>query len=167
MIKQQLTKLYYLFANRLNCAHRLSLSASLGVFIAFCPLVGLHTVIAIFCGWLFSLHTSVLLVVSMTINNPWTMLGVYGSGHWFGISMCDFFAIDHMLFAPEYLQSWSQWLFSFLGTSQFSIGAFLIGGNALGLLCAFISYPIIKYGIIRYIRYKTRYRQKDENSCSQ
>ena len=164
MIKKHLIAFYAIFANRAHCAHRLTLSVCLGVFIAFSPLIGLHTIMVFFFGRLFSLHTPILLAVSMTINNPWTMIGVYGLDHWVGKITCNFFEIDPTIFAPAFLQSWNQWLFSFLGTSEFSLGAFLVGCHVLGLICALISYPIVKYGIIRYIRMKNYFLQKKENN---
>jgi uncharacterized protein (DUF2062 family) len=162
MLKKQLLALYTLFANHELCAHRLTVSVCWGVFIAFSPFVGLHTVMVFFFGWLFSLHTSVLLIVSMFINNPWTMIAIYGIDHWFGKILCDFFGIDHTFFAPTFLQSWNQWLFSYLAMTEFSLGAFLFGGNVLGFACALLSYPVVKFGVIRYIRMKNHFLKKKE-----
>lgn len=166
MVKKHFAALYALFANRAYCAHRLTISVCLGVYIAFCPLVGLHTAMVFFLGWLFSLHTPVLLAVSMLINNPWTMIGIYGLDHWIGKEVCNFFVIDHALFAPEVLQSWNQWLFSYLHMPDFSLGAFLLGGNVLGVTCAVIAYPIVNYGVIRYIRLKEHLSKQKENKST-
>jgi len=52
---------------------KLKLAFAVGVFIAFSPLVGIHTVLA------------VAVMVGVFINNPWTFVPIYGGGLWLGL----------------------------------------------------------------------------------
>ena len=67
-----------------RCPDRLALSLALGAYIAFCPFVGLHTALVFVFAWLLSLNALVLLAISNGINNPFTMLPIYASGHMTG-----------------------------------------------------------------------------------
>jgi uncharacterized protein (DUF2062 family) len=63
---------------------KLKLAFAIGVFIAFCPLVGLHTLLAVVVTWMFRFNP-VAVMVGAFINNPWTMLPIYGAGLWLGL----------------------------------------------------------------------------------
>ncbi len=126
-----------------RCPHKLALSFSVGAYIAFSPLIGLHTAMAFLFGWLFALNTAVLLSVSIAINNPWTMVLVYGSNHIVGNWLFQLLNIDGMSWNPGWLTSCNLFLYKYLGTG-ISFWAFFIGGNLLGLCIGGMIYPIVK-----------------------
>ena len=66
--------------------HRLALAFALGVFIAFSPTIGLHIISCIVVAWMFRLSKVVVLTASF-INNPWTIVPLYGFCIWFGIKI--------------------------------------------------------------------------------
>ncbi len=65
---------------------KLALSAAIGVYTAFSPFPGLHTVMMIGFTWLLKLNFPTLFVFT-SINNPWTMIPFfsldYAFGYWF------------------------------------------------------------------------------------
>jgi len=63
--------------------HKLALAFSLGVFIAFSPTIGLHVLSCLFLAWILRLSKIVILTASF-INNPWTILPLYGFCIWLG-----------------------------------------------------------------------------------
>lgn len=63
--------------------HRIALAFAIGVSLAFNPLFGLHTVIALGIAFLFRLSRGAMLVGAY-INNPWTLAPLYGAGTLFG-----------------------------------------------------------------------------------
>ena len=67
-----------------QCVATFTLSCCMGIYIAFCPFVGFHTAMVFVFSWLFALNVSVVLAVSVLINNPWTMLPVYGFSYFCG-----------------------------------------------------------------------------------
>lgn len=59
--------------------HRTALAFGIGVFIAFFPLLGIHTLIALGIGFRFRLSRAALLVGAY-VNNPWTLAPLYLAG---------------------------------------------------------------------------------------
>lgn len=127
-----------------RCMHRLALSACMGIYIAFCPFVGLHTAMVFLFAWLFALNFAVMLSVSMTVNNPWTMIPVYGAGHVVGDWLLSWFGVDHYDWNPSWIQSMNEWAHAKVGLNGFSFWAFMLGGNLLGIALSFLAYPMIK-----------------------
>ena len=80
----------------------------------------------------------------MAINNPWTMVPVYGAGHMFGEWLFSWWDVDHYQWNPAWIQSMNEWAYQKLGMSGFSFWAFMVGGNVLGIGLAFLCYPMIQ-----------------------
>ena len=62
---------------------RVALAFALGVFIAFFPILGIHTGMAIAIALAFRLN-KVALLVGAWVNNPWTVAPMYSAGALFG-----------------------------------------------------------------------------------
>lgn len=126
--------------------HKLALAFSAGVYIAFSPFPGFHTLMAILFSWLFRLNFFVVFAVNTVVNNPWTMVPVYAADYLSGNTIC-YSLIGHNFM--DYNPSWMGWFNSmiahYLGLSEISLCSFLIGGNVLGLACAALSYPVVRY----------------------
>lgn len=118
-----------------SSAHRLALSASVGLYIACSPFPGLHTVMMVFFKWLLDLHFP-LLFFTTSINNPWTMIPFYSGSYVFGYWLLHIVLNVH----PR----WTVSLAKILGSGRICLWSFLIGGNVLGLISAFVSYPLFK-----------------------
>ncbi len=74
--------LRYLFALE-DTPERIALAFSLGVFLAFSPLLGLHTFLGLVFAFLFGLNRFALLL-GVFINNPWTLVPIYAAGTYLG-----------------------------------------------------------------------------------
>ncbi len=134
----------------------LARSTCLGIFIAFSPFVGLHTLMAVGLAWLLSFNITVTLMVSCLINNPWTMVPVYGCGYLFGKWVCCFWDVNIIM--PQVFLSFFEPLGSSLGFSSHAIWVFFIGGNILSLLLAISMYFPIRYLFERFIEKEAQYR---------
>ncbi|MEX0848734.1 MAG: DUF2062 domain-containing protein [Candidatus Dependentiae bacterium] len=118
-------------------------SICLGIFIAFSPFVGLHTLMAFALCWLFSLNYPITVTVQLAINNPWTWVPVYGCGYGFGRLLSNVCHIDFAQCSPKFFSSIEP-LCSTVGVSADSIWIFFIGGNVLSVLLAISMYIPIK-----------------------
>lgn len=116
-------------------AEKLALSFCIGIYIAFSPFPGIHTIMMFIAKWMFKINFP-LLFISTSINNPWTIIPFYSLdyafGHWF---------IHYVLGLNT---GWYISLPKIFGSGKICIWSFLIGGNILGLAIALISYPFIK-----------------------
>jgi uncharacterized protein len=59
--------------------HRIALAFGLGVFIAFSPLLGLHTLMALGTAVAFRLSKGAI-ILGIYVNNPWTIAPMYMAG---------------------------------------------------------------------------------------
>ena len=120
MFVQSLSNFFARLVLQEKSAYKLAASCALGAYIAFSPFVGLHTVMVFAFSWLFALNSAVTWAVSVAINNPWTMMPVYG--------------VDYLV---------GDWCAQYFGITLPAGWAFLIGGNLLGLLIGVMLYPIV------------------------
>lgn len=126
-----------------RCPKKLAFAASLAIYIAFSPFIGLHTIMHIVLGWFFGVNIPLCLAVGYGVNNPWTMVPIYMSGYlcgywilhsWWGLSIA---AVN---------PGWMVWINTkltyYLGIVDVSFWAFMIGANIVGVLLALITYPL-------------------------
>lgn len=139
-----------------RCVHTFTLSCCMGIYIAFSPFVGFHTGMVFLFSWLFALNFSVVLAVSVTINNPWTMVPVYGLSYLFGDWILSFFGVNHYAWNPSWVSKGNELLSQYITLSGFSFWAFMIGGNILGIGLALLAYPIVKRVATMMVKGKTR-----------
>ena len=152
-IRSQLTKVLHLQ----EPPHRTALAFALGVFIAFSPTYGLHTLSAIFFAWAFRLNFAAILLGNF-VNNPWTTVPILGATMWTG-----FFLLG-MPDAPAF--SWD----SLSAEAIFEVAMpyilpFTLGACTLSLLGALIAYPLGLFLISRYR--KQRETANNPASCSE
>jgi uncharacterized protein (DUF2062 family) len=126
--------------------HKLALAFALGVFIAFSPILGFHLLVALVLGWMFGLNRLVLVTASF-INNPWTVVPLYGFCIWFGMKITGSGASNPQIAWNElnFANSWQilkPYLWSYIA------GTLIVGGIA-----AFLSYFLF-YGVV--VRYRKR-----------
>lgn len=113
----------------------LAKSASAGVYIAFSPFPGAHTIMMIIAKWLFKLHFPTLFIFT-SINNPWTMIPFFSLDYAFG------YWLVHKLIGWE--PTWSISLAKIFGSGSVCLWSFFIGGNILGIVGALLSYPLLR-----------------------
>jgi len=132
--------------------HKLALSFSVGVFIAFSPFPGGHTVMMLASKWLMGLNFPILFF-STSFNNPWTMVPFYTFDYYFG----HWFIHSLLGLTPAWAISVGK-IFSLeniFGSGKICLWSFFIGGNVLGVLAAVISYPVMLWLFHRFMSLDT------------
>jgi len=123
--------------------HRLALAFGVGVFIAFSPTIGLHTLSVFAVAWAFRLNTVVILTAAF-INNPWTIVPMYGFCLWFGIKIT-----GSDIVTPDI--PWGEVgvrdLFLLLKPY---LWPFVAGTLVLGAIAAVLSYALFYWAVVRY-----------------
>jgi uncharacterized protein len=127
-------ELFYSALNKGSSPSKLALSFSIGIFIAFSPYPGAHTVIMLAVNWLLGLNLPMLFLAT-SVNNPWTLIPFYAADYSFG------YWLVHSLFG--FSPSWVVSLEKIFGSGSFCLWSFFIGGNVLGLAAGLISYPLM------------------------
>jgi len=131
---------------------RTALAFALGVFIAFSPTYGLHTISVIVCAWAFRLNV-VALMAGAFINNPWTLLPILAATFWTGFQFLGTPAAGAF-----------QWdrltLDTFMDQIQAYAAPFFLGGVFLSLLGALLAYPAA-YWIIAQARARRRLQTQE------
>jgi len=122
---------------------KLALAFSLGVFVAFTPTIGLHTLSCLFLAWIFRVSKIVTLTGSF-INNPWTIVPLYGFCLWFGIMIT-----GSSISSPQI--AWNEIGFSnaYLILKPF-LWPFTAGTLVLGVAASVISYFLFYGAAIRH-----------------
>ena len=123
--------------------HRTALAFSIGVFIAFSPLLGFHAILAIFSAWFFRLN-KIALLFGAFLNNPWTFTPITLTSTWFGVELC----CKQKNIPPI---DWETLTFSTLGTQLKSyLFPFVLGSTLLGLIFSIFGYFLMYWIILRY-----------------
>ncbi len=123
--------------------HKLALAFALGVFVAFSPLLGTHIISCIFLAWIFRVSKLVVLTASF-VNNPWTIVPLYGFCIWFGIQIT-----GTTVTVPQI--AWNELT---LRTAYLTLRPYLwpyiAGTLILGTIAAVISYIVFYWAVVRY-----------------
>lgn len=121
---------------------RTALAVAMGVFIAFSPTYGLHTVMVLFFAWALGLNF-LALMVGASLNNPWTVVPILGATYWVGallLGRSDGPAFD-----------WHDLSFGALYEQIMPYaGPFFLGGFVLSLLGAALTYPLANYFLTKH-----------------
>jgi uncharacterized protein (DUF2062 family) len=123
---------------------RTALAFAIGVFIAFSPTYGLHTLMVVLCTWLFGLNFLALMAGAF-VNNPWTVVPILGATYWTGALLVG--RTD----SPSF--NWQD--LSFAGIYQQILPyavPFGIGGLVLSIVGGLAAYPAAYYFISKYRR---------------
>jgi len=115
-------------------SHRTALAFAVGVFIAFSPTYGLHTLSVLFCAWAFRLNV-VALMAGALITNPWTIVPVLGATLWTGVQLTGLPDVPSA--------NWSDLSFmAFYEQIRPYAGPFFLGGIVLSAIGAAVGYPV-------------------------
>ena len=121
---------------------------AVGVFIAFTPTYGLHTLTAVLFSWLFRLPFSIVLVGSL-VNNPWTFFPIYGSSYVAGRWLLSFFPSCytplpfHVLAHELRAFTWKEWFTKAPALLLREGLPFVVGSLVLGVVAAVVSYFLV------------------------
>ncbi len=123
--------------------NRLAAAFALGVFIAFTPTIGLHTVCCLLFAWIFRLSKLVVLTAAF-INNPWTIVPMYGFCLWLGMKITGIAATVPAI-------AWND--ITFMNAYEVLLPylrPFVTGTIVVGLIAAAIAYLLVYWAVVRY-----------------
>lgn len=125
-------------------ARKLALATSVALYVAISPFLGLHTIMLVVAGWLFNLNIPVLIMVSYTVNNPWTMVPLMAGGYWVGYKLLhDVLGLSLEALNPAIMSTVNVYIQKYVGIQDVSFWAFMLGGNILGVAVAVVMYPFL------------------------
>jgi uncharacterized protein (DUF2062 family) len=136
---------------------RTALAFAIGVFLAFSPAYGLHTISVFLFAWAFRLNVVAMLAGSL-VNNPWTLLPILGSTMWVGLTLFPTSApppLNWSQFTLQMLLHSSQFTFQMLWSQlQPFFLPFVVGATLLGILASLVAYPLVLVGLQRYHKHQ-------------
>ena len=121
---------------------KLALAFCVGVFVAFSPFIGLHTLMMLGIAWWARLNFAMIYAASHLINNPLTMGPLYWIDHTIGKKIC-YFLFGYIPMNPLWMNWVNAKIAYYTGLPGVSLWAFVIGGNLLGLIVSLSLYPIM------------------------
>ncbi len=128
--------------------HKIALACAIGFFVAFFPVFGVHTVMALALAWLFRVSPAITLVATL-INNPWTIAPIYGGSLWFGMLLTSTEIHDFNI-------NWSSLNWSLFVELVKLVGIpFVAGCLVLGTVTGVAGYFLILRMVIVYRQKKT------------
>lgn len=125
--------------------HRIALAFGIGVYIAFFPILGIHTLLALAIAFAFRLNRPAILVGTY-VNNPWTLAPLYMGGTalgcaLLGMSTQGLASIDWDLEGAAFYYGLFEHLKPYLWP-------FVLGNTLLGLLSGTAGYFTLR-GVLR------------------
>jgi uncharacterized protein (DUF2062 family) len=121
---------------------RIALAAAIGVFIAFTPTLGLHTISCLLLAWLFRVSKFVALTSSL-IMNPWTMVPLYSFCLWLGIKIT-----GSEIAVP--VIAWNELTLSgFFSVVRPYLWPLVAGTLSIGTVSAIVSYVVVYRTVLR------------------
>jgi uncharacterized protein (DUF2062 family) len=121
--------------------HRIALAFALGVFIAFSPLLGLHTLIALGIAVAFRLSKAAI-IVGIYVNNPWTIAPMYMGGTLLGCSLLGV-STDELAHMRFHEHGWAFYR-SLAHQLQPYLWPFVLGNTLLGLAFGLLAYLVLR-----------------------
>lgn len=143
------------FIHHERSAHRLALSGSIAIFIAFSPFLFFHTIMIIVACWFLRLNFALVYGIAHLINNPWTMVAIYAADHWLGHWLLSWWGAYDLINAnPFWIQYFNNKLEKFGYMPTFSLWSFLVGGSLLAVAFSIFFYPVFKRFFDRWLQEK-------------
>ena len=123
---------------------KLALAVSIALYVAISPFLGLHTIMLVVAGWVFGLNIPILILVSYTVNNPWTMVPLMLGGYWVGYKILHtWLGFCVVALNPSIMHVVNEYIYHYVGLEHVSFWAWMLGGNLVGLAVAFGVYPLL------------------------
>jgi len=117
--------------------HRTAVAFGLGLWLAFFPVLGIHTGLALLIAFLFRLNRAALLV-GVYFSNPWTVAPLYIAGTMLGCAMLGvptegLEAIDWDLHGAEFYRA-------LIASLRPYLWPFVVGNTTLGIVAGLVGY---------------------------
>jgi uncharacterized protein len=126
--------------------HRTAVAFGLGLWLAFFPILGIHTGLALLIAFLFRLNRPALLV-GVYFSNPWTVAPLFIAGTMLGCAVLGvptdaLEQIDWELHGMEFYRTLAVHLRPYLWP-------FIVGNTVLGVLAGLIGYVALRFVLER------------------
>ncbi len=126
--------------------HRTAVAFGLGLWLAFFPILGIHTGLALLIAFAFRLNRAALLV-GVYFSNPWTVAPLYIAGTMLGCAVLGvptegLEAIDWDLHGMGFYRALAASLRPYLWP-------FVVGNTVLGVLAGLIGYVVLRFVLER------------------
>jgi uncharacterized protein (DUF2062 family) len=128
---------------------RIALAFSLGVFLAFSPLLGLHAFLGLILSFSLGLNR-VALLLGLFINNPWTLVPIYAAGTYLG-SLLMGLQSRPSLPSIEWQALWNGDFWQQLARHWHILKPMMLGSTVLAIFAALLAY-LIALHVIRQRR---------------
>ena len=121
--------------------HRIALAFGIGVWLAFFPILGIHTGLALLIAFLFRLNRAAM-IVGVYVSNPWTLAPLYMAGtalgcEMLGVSSEGLAVIDWGLHGRAFYRALLESLRPF-------VWPFVVGNTVLGVLGGLVGYVVLR-----------------------
>lgn len=127
---------------------RVAAAFGIGVFIAFFPLLGIHTLLALGIALAFRLNKVAILVGAWT-NNPWTLAPMYSAGTLLGCAL-----LGVPLVSPSASVDWSlkgrAFYEALAATLAPLVWPFVIGNLVLGTAAGLVAFVLLRWLLSRW-----------------
>jgi uncharacterized protein len=121
--------------------HRIALAFGIGVWIAFSPLLGVHTLLALGIAFAFRL-SRVAILLGAYINNPWTLAPLYLAGTVVG---CILMGVStEGLAAVDWSQQGAAFHEHLVASLRPYLWPFLLGNTVLGVTGGMLGYVLLR-----------------------
>ena len=141
-IKRALVELLHLE----DTPHRIGLAFGLGIWIAFSPLLGLHTLMALGIAFAFRLSRAAILI-GCYVNNPWTLAPLYLAGTVVGCALLG--VSTEGLATVDWDRHGLDFYANLLAHLRPYLWPFVIGNTILGVLFGTLSYFALRTVLTR------------------
>lgn len=121
--------------------HRIALAFGLGIWIAFSPLLGLHTLIALGIAFAFRLSRGAILI-GCYVNNPWTLAPLFLAGTVVGCALLG--VSTEGLATIDWDQHGLAFYTDLLAHLRPYLWPFVLGNTVLGVVFGLLSYFVLR-----------------------
>lgn len=132
---EKLKKIFFNLFSHKHSPHKLALSCAWGIYIAFSPFPGAHTLMIFVVAYLCKLHFPLVFAIA-SVNNPWSMIPIYLLDYQVG----GWLVQNYIGYNP----GWTVSLTKIFGSGKIDLWAFFVGGNILGIIAALVTYFLMR-----------------------
>jgi len=142
----RLKKTVQLLLHLEDSPHRAALAFGIGLWLAFFPILGIHTGLALLIAFMFRLNRAAILV-GVYFSNPWTVAPLYIAGTMLGCAALGvptegLEAIDWDLHGMEFYRA-------LLASLRPYAWPFILGNTVLGIVAGVIGYFVLRFVLER------------------
>ena len=148
-MRARLRKLIQAFLHLDDTPQRIAAAFAVGVYLAFHPLFGLHTLMALGIAFAFRLSRAAVLI-GIYVNNPWTIAPMYLAGTTLGCWILGV-PLDGLSGLEWDLDNRSFYRLLIAGLRPY-LWPYVLGNTILGIVCGLIAYVVLRWFLERRAR---------------